>query len=93
MTTERSAADISGRDFPAGALVFEEGDPGSRLRIAAGEIAEVGELTGEQAPRIVAELLRARLLPEGSVGRDSALASDYVAWLELKRRFEPEGIA
>jgi CRP-like cAMP-binding protein len=61
--------------------------------IAAGEIAEVGELTGEQAPRIVAELLHARLLPEGSVGRDSTLASDYVAWLELKRRFEPEGNA
>jgi len=61
--------------------------------IAAGEIAEVGELTGEQAPSIVAELLHARLLPEGSVGRDSTLASDYVAWLELKRRFEPEGNA
>jgi len=61
--------------------------------IAAGEVAEVGELTGEQAPRIVAELLHARLLPEGSVGRDSTLASDYVAWLELKRRFEPEGNA
>ncbi len=61
--------------------------------IAAGEIAEVGELSGEQAPGIVAELLHARLLPEGSVGRDPALASDYVAWLELKRRFEPEGNA
>jgi len=61
--------------------------------IAAGEIAEVGEVTEEHAPSLVAQLLHARLLPEGSVGRDSTLSSDYVAWLELKRRFEPEGNA
>lgn len=33
MTSERSAADIYGRDFPAGAVVFEEGDPGSRMYV------------------------------------------------------------
>lgn len=39
MTTERSAAEIYGRDFPAGAVVFEEGDPGSRMYvIQAGEV-------------------------------------------------------
>jgi CRP-like cAMP-binding protein len=59
--------------------------------LAAGEVAEVGELSGEHAPGIGAELLHARLLPEGSVGRDSALGADYVAYLELKRRFDPEG--
>lgn len=59
--------------------------------IAAGEIAEVGELAGEQAQGIVAELLHARLLPEGSVGRDSTLGADYLAYLDLKRRYEPEG--
>jgi CRP-like cAMP-binding protein len=59
--------------------------------LAAGEVAEVGELTGDLASGIGAELLHARLLPEGSVGRDSALGADYVAFLELKRRFEPEG--
>ncbi len=32
MTPEPSAADIYGRDFPVGAVVFEEGDPGSRRR-------------------------------------------------------------
>ena len=79
MTSERSAADIHGRDFPAGAVVFEEGDPGRRLHV----------LVSGQPP----DLDAARLLPEGSVGRDSTLASDYVAWLELKRRFEPEGNA
>ena len=59
--------------------------------MAAGEIAEVGELSVEQPSRVVSELLHARLMPEGSVGRDSALAADYVSYLELKRRFEPEG--
>jgi hypothetical protein len=31
MTTERSAADIHGRDFPAGAVVLGEGAAGRRL--------------------------------------------------------------
>jgi CRP-like cAMP-binding protein len=39
MTTELSAAEIYGRDFPAGAVVFEEGDPGSRMYvIQTGEV-------------------------------------------------------
>jgi CRP/FNR family cyclic AMP-dependent transcriptional regulator len=59
--------------------------------LAAGEIAEIGELSMEQPSRVVSELLHARLMPEGSVGRDSALTADYVSYLELKRRFEPEG--
>jgi CRP-like cAMP-binding protein len=33
MTPEMSAAEIYGRDFPAGAVVFEEGDPGSRMYV------------------------------------------------------------
>ena len=67
MTSERSAADIHGSDFPAGAVVLVEG--------------------------VVAGLLHARSLPEGSVGRDSTPASDHVAWLEPRCRFEPEGNA
>ena len=59
--------------------------------LALGEIAEVGELAPEQAPRMLAELLHARLMPEGSVGRDSTLAGEYLAYLDLKRRFDPEG--
>jgi CRP/FNR family cyclic AMP-dependent transcriptional regulator len=59
--------------------------------LAAGEIAEVGELSLAQPSRVISELLHARLMPEGSVGRDSALTTDYVTYLELKRRFEPEG--
>jgi CRP/FNR family cyclic AMP-dependent transcriptional regulator len=59
--------------------------------LAAGEVAEVGELAVGQPSLVGSELLHARLMPEGSVGRDSALAADYVTWLELKRRFEPEG--
>lgn len=39
MTPEPSAAEIYGRDFPAGAVVFEEGDPGSRMYvIQSGEV-------------------------------------------------------
>ncbi len=39
MTTELSAAEIYGREFPAGAVVFEEGDPGSRMYvIQSGEV-------------------------------------------------------
>jgi CRP/FNR family cyclic AMP-dependent transcriptional regulator len=39
MTTELSAAEIYGRDFPAGGVVFEEGDPGSRMYvIQSGEV-------------------------------------------------------
>jgi CRP/FNR family transcriptional regulator, cyclic AMP receptor protein len=33
MAQELSAAEIYGRDFPAGAIVFEEGDPGSRMYV------------------------------------------------------------
>jgi CRP-like cAMP-binding protein len=33
MPSDRSAADIYGRDFPAGSVLFEEGDPGSRMYV------------------------------------------------------------
>ncbi len=65
MTSDPSAAEIYGRDFPAGAVVFEEGDPGSRMyviqsgevrilkRVAAREIElarlGAGEAFGEMA--------------------------------------------
>jgi CRP-like cAMP-binding protein len=39
MTSDPSAADIYGRDFPAGTVVFEEGDPGGRMYvIRSGEV-------------------------------------------------------
>jgi CRP-like cAMP-binding protein len=39
MAPEHSAAAIYGRDFPAGAAIFEEGDPGSRMYvIQSGEV-------------------------------------------------------
>jgi CRP-like cAMP-binding protein len=59
--------------------------------LAAGEVTEAGEGAGDHGPGLAAELLHARLLPEGSVGRDSALGADYLAYLDLKRRFDPEG--
>jgi CRP/FNR family cyclic AMP-dependent transcriptional regulator len=33
MPSDRSAADIYGRDFPSGSVLFEEGDPGSRMYV------------------------------------------------------------
>jgi CRP-like cAMP-binding protein len=33
MAMDRSPAEIYGRDFPAGAVLFEEGDPGSRMYV------------------------------------------------------------
>jgi CRP-like cAMP-binding protein len=91
----RLVREVGGRAQLAPAEVVEEFLRYAELKprfqaLAAGEIAEVGELAAEHAPRIVAELLHARLMPEGSVGSDSPLTSDYVAYLELKRRFEPE---
>lgn len=45
MTTELSAAEIYGREFPPGAVVFEEGDPGSRMYvIQSGEVRIVKRL-------------------------------------------------
>ncbi len=39
MSSELSVAEIYGRDFPEGAVVFEEGDPGSRMYvIQSGEV-------------------------------------------------------
>jgi CRP-like cAMP-binding protein len=39
MPSDRSAADIYGRNFPSGAVLFEEGDPGSRMYvIQAGQV-------------------------------------------------------
>ena len=46
MTSERSAADIYGRDFPAGAVIFEEGDPGSRLYVIQSGRVRIVKRTG-----------------------------------------------
>jgi CRP-like cAMP-binding protein len=61
------------------------------VALVSTELSEAGDLEVEQAPGVVAELLNARLLPEGRLGRAPGLAADYAAYLELKRRFDPEG--
>jgi len=49
MPPELSAAEIYGRDFPAGAVVFEEGDPGSRMYvIQAGEVRILKRVGGRE---------------------------------------------
>jgi hypothetical protein len=52
---------------------------------------EEGELAVGQPSLVLPELPHARPVPEGSVGRDPARAAEEVTWLELTRRFEPEG--
>jgi CRP/FNR family cyclic AMP-dependent transcriptional regulator len=61
------------------------------VALVAGELAEAGVLEVEHAPGVVAELLHARLTPDGKVGRSADVAADYGTYLELKRRFDPEG--
>ena len=98
MTPEPSAADIYGRDFPAGAVIFEEGDPGSRMYvIQAGQVRIVkrvgtreitiarlgpGEAFGEMA------LLEGQLRSATAVVESAAriLEIDEAAFADLVRR-------
>jgi CRP-like cAMP-binding protein len=57
--------------------------------IAAGELSEVPDLDGERPDGIAAELLHARLAPEGAVASAAATA-EYSDYLALRRRFEPD---
>ncbi len=92
MTSDPSAADIYGRDFPAGAVLFEEGDPASRMYvIRAGEVRIVKRIGAR-------ELELARLGPGEAFGEMARLAPGAGAaapgsvheYLALERRFEPE---
>ena len=98
MTPEPSAAEIYGRDFPAGAVIFEEGDPGSRMYvIQAGRVRIVkrvgtreitiahlgpGEAFGEMA------LLEGQLRSATAVVETAAriLEIDEAAFADLVRR-------
>lgn len=67
MTSELSAAEIYGRDFPAGAVVFEEGNPGSRMYvIQSGEVRIVKRVGGR-------EITLARLGPGEAFGEMALL--------------------
>ena len=57
--------------------------------LAAREVAEVGGLPGVTGSGPAAELLRARLRPEGG-GRAGSELRDLADFLELARRFDPE---
>jgi hypothetical protein len=146
MSPELSPAEIYGREFPAGAVVFEEGDPGSRMYVihsgevrivkrvgarevelarlgpgeafgemallerqprsatavvdrpalrarcdalAAGELSEVPDLAGDPPAGVAAQLLHARLGPDGGVAGRSG-PSEFDEYLSLRRRFEPD---
>jgi CRP-like cAMP-binding protein len=48
MAQEPSAAEIYGRDFPAGAVVFEEGDPGSRMYVIVSGSVRIEKRVGSR---------------------------------------------
>lgn len=106
MTPEPSAADIYGRDFPAGAVVFEEGDPGSRMYvIQSGEVRILKIVSGreiELARLTAGEAFGEMALLEGQPRSATAVvalpadepgaraASGLDEYLALRRRFDPE---
>jgi len=106
MTSDPSAADIHGRDFPAGAVVFEEGDPGSRMYVLQSGTVRILKRLGAReidlAPGEVVDAflryveLRARwhALAAGEDAEVPDLASDgsvRVATELLRARLPPEG--
>jgi CRP/FNR family cyclic AMP-dependent transcriptional regulator len=48
MSQEPSAAQIYGRDFPPGAVVFEEGDPGSRMYVIVSGAVRIEKRVGSR---------------------------------------------
>lgn len=57
--------------------------------MAAGELSEVPDLDVEGPDGIAAELLHARLAPDGAVAGGAASA-EFQDYLALRRRFEPD---
>lgn len=87
MTSDPSAADIYGRDFPAGAVVFEEGDPGSRMYvIRAGEVRilkRVGAREIELARLGAGEAFGEMALLEGEPRSATAVVASPARILEI----------
>jgi CRP/FNR family transcriptional regulator, cyclic AMP receptor protein len=67
MPPEPSAAEIYGRDFPAGAVVFEEGDPGSRMYVIQSGEVRIVKRVGQR------EITLARLGPGEAFGEMALL--------------------
>jgi CRP/FNR family cyclic AMP-dependent transcriptional regulator len=87
MTPEPSAADIYGRDFPPGAVVFEEGDPGSRMYvIQSGEVRilkRVGTREIELARLVAGEAFGEMALLEGQPRSATAIVATPARILEI----------
>lgn len=67
MTSDPSAAQIYGRDFPAGAVLFEEGDPGSRMYVIRSGGVRIVKWVGGR------EIVLARLGPGEAFGEMALL--------------------
>ncbi len=84
---ERSPADIYGRDFPAGAVVFEEGDPGSRMYVVQSGQVRIEKRIGNHAIVIATlgpgEFFGEMALLEGRPRSASAVVDQPARILEL----------
>jgi CRP-like cAMP-binding protein len=69
MPQEPSAAEIYGRDFPAGVVVFEEGDPGSRMYVIISGAVRIEKRVGSRS-------LTLALLGPGEAFGEMALLED-----------------
>lgn len=89
MNPEPSAAEIYGRDFPAGAVVFEEGDPGSRMYvIQSGEVRILKVVGGreiELARLSAGEAFGEMALLEGQPRSATAVVSTPARILEIEQ--------
>jgi len=70
MPTEPSAAEIYGRDFRAGAVIFEEGDPGRALFVVVEGAVEITRATA-QGPYVL------NTLGPGDAFGELALIDDF----------------
>ncbi len=87
MATDRGPADIYGRDFPAGAVVFEEGDPGSRMYVVQSGRVRIEKRVGSNAIVIAmlgqGEFFGEMALLEGRPRSASAVVDEAARILEL----------
>jgi len=87
MRSDRSAAEIYGRDFPAGSVLFEEGDPGSRMYvIQSGEVRiekKVGSRTVTLAVLGAGEAFGEMALLEGQPRSATAVVEKAARILEI----------
>jgi CRP-like cAMP-binding protein len=87
MPTDRSAAEIYGRDFPPGAVLFEEGDPGSRMYVIQAGHVRIEKQVGRRRVTLAVlgpgEAFGEMALLEGQPRSASAVVEEPARILEI----------